>query len=777
MVAGPGGGDVQQPAASRGRPSARRRGARPRSRWSGRVLRQLDRVAALAAARAACTPAPVRAPGASCRTAIDDRELEALRRVDGHHPHGVDVGLGQHRLGDPGGLLALPRGPGEVGPQPAVLSLRPGPGLVDDEPQPAPLVSRPRAGWRRPRASGGRRRSRRAPRSGVIQRASLVQPTSGRPARAPTGCAGQLRRRGRSQDGERAAVALPAPQVVVAAAEQRRPQRGDAATARRSGRRPPGRRRAGRGPRPPGRPASSTRPGRGCRPRRARPRGTAARSGPAPGRRCHRSRQRAPARPLRSSTTVQPLVERLPDGGGDVGRLALTHRRAARRLVRMCASAPSTATAGPAIGVGRGARRAARTPAGASVDTLDQRAEHVVDPVEDRRDACGSSSSRVTVSPSALLGSQVASRCRPGGTGRSTASGRRRRTADPAARRRRCQSAGVGVGPARDPDGELDLDRVGVLELVEQQPRVARRAAPARTSASSRSRSRASTSRSWNSSRPCAAPLQRRVDDPLGDPAGQRPQRLRRRQPFRRQAVRLVLRSALAGRRVDLSGQLRRPSWPPLPGFRSADRDAARASTGRRRPARAEADRPTRRAPRAAAGSSVVRRRCSSAARARERPAAARRTRQGRASTASSGGGSPRTRSSIRSQSDWNARASERSVLELDAQRQRQQRAAGASVIVVEQLCAACTAQRSSNATDEPTSSSTSISGGRPASIGCIGEDPLRERVQGADRGAVEVVERLRGTRPVLLLRRCARVGLLERARAAGRAVRRRPSR
>ncbi len=35
-----------------------------------------------------------------------------------------------------------------------------------------------------------------------------------------------------------------------------------------------------------------------------------------------------------------------------------------------------------------------------------------------------------------------------------------------------CQPSASAVGSAADPGGELDLDRVGVLELVEQQPLV-----------------------------------------------------------------------------------------------------------------------------------------------------------------------------------------------------------------------------------------------------------------------------------------------------------------
>ena len=65
-------------------------------------------------------------------------------------------------------------------------------------------------------------------------------------------------------------------------------------------------------------------------------------------------------------------------------------------------------------------------------------------------------------------------RCRPGGTGRSTASGRRRRTAARArARRPPSRRPAARSGSAGDAHGELDLDRVGVLELVEQQALVA----------------------------------------------------------------------------------------------------------------------------------------------------------------------------------------------------------------------------------------------------------------------------------------------------------------
>ena len=63
-------------------------------------------------------------------------------------------------------------------------------------------------------------------------------------------------------------------------------------------------------------------------------------------------------------------------------------------------------------------------------------------------------------------------RCRLGGSGRSTASGRRRRTGRPAAAR---SVAPVLARPsfAREAHHDLGLDRVGVLELVDEDPREA----------------------------------------------------------------------------------------------------------------------------------------------------------------------------------------------------------------------------------------------------------------------------------------------------------------
>ena len=144
--------------------------------------------------------------------------------MDRHDPHRVDVGLGQHRLGHSRALRALRGRPREVGPQPAVLGLRPRARLVDDEPQPAPRIPRPRREHRDlEHPPVGRDPAedlaRRHPPRAVVQ-----------PLQVPD--AGAHRVRGgvvveRGEQRERPAAALPRPQVVVPAPEQRRAQRGD----------------------------------------------------------------------------------------------------------------------------------------------------------------------------------------------------------------------------------------------------------------------------------------------------------------------------------------------------------------------------------------------------------------------------------------------------------------------------------------------------------------------------------------------------------------------
>ena len=80
-----------------------------------------------------------------------------------------------------------------------------------------------------------------------------------------------------------------------------------------------------------------------------------------------------------------------------------------------------------------------------------------------------SSMGRVTID----AGLQVGAGCRLGGTGRSTAWGRRPRTAEPAGTSTSLPPRRVGRRAAGDPNGDFDLQPVGVLELIEQQPPVA----------------------------------------------------------------------------------------------------------------------------------------------------------------------------------------------------------------------------------------------------------------------------------------------------------------
>ena len=103
---------------------------------------------------------------------------------------------------------------------------------------------------------------------------------------------------------------------------------------------------------------------------------------------------------------------------------------------------------------------------------LDEIAEHVVDPrhhrvgrPEVRREA----QRRVGEVVARARGT---SRCRPGGTGRSTVSGRRRRTGGPPRPHRVPGLAIDLVVGGREQRGDVDLDRIGVLELVDEQPLV-----------------------------------------------------------------------------------------------------------------------------------------------------------------------------------------------------------------------------------------------------------------------------------------------------------------
>ncbi len=69
-----------------------------------------------------------------------DRKFEALGGVDGHHPDGVVVVLGQDRVGD-AGLRGLQRGPLKVAPDTVTAGVSPGAGLFEHESQAAPHVA------------------------------------------------------------------------------------------------------------------------------------------------------------------------------------------------------------------------------------------------------------------------------------------------------------------------------------------------------------------------------------------------------------------------------------------------------------------------------------------------------------------------------------------------------------------------------------------------------------------------------------------------------------
>ena len=146
--------------------------------------------------------------------------------MDGHDAHGVVVGLGQDRLGDPGALGRLQLDPAQVLAQAAVGGLAPGPGLVDDEPQPPPHVARPAFGeaeLERAAVAGDavEQLRRRLPVPAVVQAAQVGEADA---HRVVVG-------NGVGLLAEVAPAASPldleAEQVVVAAAEQRRAQRGD----------------------------------------------------------------------------------------------------------------------------------------------------------------------------------------------------------------------------------------------------------------------------------------------------------------------------------------------------------------------------------------------------------------------------------------------------------------------------------------------------------------------------------------------------------------------
>ena len=263
--------------------------------------------------------------------------------MDRHHADGVDVGLGQHRLGDARLLLALVGRPGQVRAQAAVGDLGPGAGLVDDEPQPAPRVAGARAGG-----------------ADLEHAPVLDEPGQHLAGREPPCARGAAR-----QVGERPADRAVRERVVLRLARRGPPRRRRASSA--TGRRRRSRTAGSAAPRParavagvgdrarrgqqvahlgaPGRPASSPRRGKGRPPRRARPRAAAATCATGRGSRCR------PARPARHC--LLDLVEDRASSSSRLGAItpatsAASRSRSGRRVEPVgCASAPRTATGGP----------------------------------------------------------------------------------------------------------------------------------------------------------------------------------------------------------------------------------------------------------------------------------------------------------------------------------------------------------------------------------------------------------------------------------------------
>ena len=208
-------------------------------------------------------------------------------------------------------------------------------------------------------------------------------------------------------------------------------------------------------------------PGGGCRCRRGGPRAilhavTGCRRRPASARRS----RRAP-RPRRSRPRARvPRRRRSRPSSGSTPRSSTPGPRGA-----------PVARCSPREVLGLRARR-----------RLDQPAEHVVDPGEHRLGR-----PEVGREPQRLVGEVVACREERGDVGAPEAVDRLLRVADeeragPARRRASCQSRRSARRRGREQRRDLDLDRVGVLELVEEQRAGSARATP-RTPAVRRSRS------------------------------------------------------------------------------------------------------------------------------------------------------------------------------------------------------------------------------------------------------------------------------------------------
>ncbi len=205
------------------------------------------------------------------------------------------------------------------------------------------------------------------------------------------------------------------------------------------------------------------------------------------------------------SRTVQPSSAGARDDGGDVGGFELAQRVGAGAPgVRV---APSTVTAGRPARPVRAASAAPGTPAASPGSSTISRPKTWLTHSRTARRVRKfvTSSTRLARGPRGRRGTCG---CRRGGTGRSTAWGRRRRTARRAGSPHRSTPSAAGVGAVAGDAGRRSRPGSGRCPGTRRAAAAgsARRksradAAPGRA----RSRSRARTSRSWNSSSPVGA--------------------------------------------------------------------------------------------------------------------------------------------------------------------------------------------------------------------------------------------------------------------------------
>ena len=221
-----------------------------------------------------------------------------------------------------------------------------------------------------------------------------------------------------------------------------------------------------------------------------------------------------------SSQTVQRSANAPAMTAGNVGRLAFAQQLGIRPVGVRLGTEDGDGWAGP----GREAERVERLVVGLGLGCrLDQLGEHVVDPVQQRRHGTEVGGQRHGVAEPLA---PPAGRC---DVGPPEPVDRLLRIADdeqrPGGHGSRPPSRAVAVAATGDADREFDLDRVGVLELVQQQYLVLALQRAADLGVRSRSSRRASTSRSWNSSRPSAARSAAASCTRCGDPVRQRSQR------------------------------------------------------------------------------------------------------------------------------------------------------------------------------------------------------------------------------------------------------------